>query len=61
MTTTGQTAELLAEVQALIRQREHEGVRGLADRVGPAPLITTLVDRTGLVIYFTIARILLSL
>ncbi len=34
--TTGQTAELLDEVQALIREREHDGVRGLADRVGPA-------------------------
>jgi magnesium transporter len=34
--TTGQTAELLAEVQALIRQRERDGVRGLADRVGPS-------------------------
>jgi magnesium transporter len=34
--TTGQTAELLAEVQALIRQRERDGVRGLADRIGPS-------------------------
>ena len=33
--TTGQTADLLAEVQALIRERERDGVRGLADRVGP--------------------------
>jgi magnesium transporter len=34
--TTQETAELLAEVQALIREREREGVRGLAERVGPA-------------------------
>jgi magnesium transporter len=34
--TASQTAELLAEVQALIREREQEGVAGLADRVGPA-------------------------
>lgn len=34
--TTQETAELLAEVQALIREREEEGVRGLAERVGPA-------------------------
>ncbi len=34
--TTGQTADLLTEVQELIREREREGVRGLADRVGPA-------------------------
>ncbi len=34
--TTQATADLLAEVQALIREREEEGVRGLAERVGPA-------------------------
>jgi magnesium transporter len=31
--TSSQTAELLAEVQALIREREREGVAGLAERV----------------------------
>jgi len=30
-----ETGELLAEVQALIREREQEGVRGLAERIGP--------------------------
>jgi len=30
-----ETGELLAEVQALIREREEEGVRGLAERIGP--------------------------
>jgi magnesium transporter len=30
-----ETRELLAEVQALIREREREGVRGLAERIGP--------------------------
>jgi magnesium transporter len=34
--TSSQTAELLTEVQALIREREREGVAGLAERVGPA-------------------------
>ncbi|HET6381239.1 MAG TPA: magnesium transporter [candidate division Zixibacteria bacterium] len=34
--TSPQTAELLAEVQALIREREREGVSGLAERIGPA-------------------------
>jgi magnesium transporter len=34
--TTEATSDLLAEVQALIRERERDGVRGLADRVGPA-------------------------
>ncbi len=34
--TSGQTAELLAEVQELIRERERDGVRGLADRIGPS-------------------------
>jgi magnesium transporter len=34
--TTQATADLLAEVQALIREREQEGVRGLAERVGAA-------------------------
>ncbi len=34
--TTQETTDLLAEVQALIREREEEGVRGLAERVGPA-------------------------
>jgi magnesium transporter len=34
--TTQATADLLAEVQALIREREREGVIGLAERVGPA-------------------------
>jgi len=34
--TSAQTAELLTEVQELIREREREGVAGLADRVGPA-------------------------
>ena len=32
--TTQATADLLAEVQALIREREQGGVRGLAERVG---------------------------
>ena len=31
-----ETAELLAEVQALVRERERDGVRGLAERIGPA-------------------------
>jgi magnesium transporter len=30
-----ETGDLLAEVQALIREREEEGVRGLAERIGP--------------------------
>ncbi len=30
------TDQLLVEIQELIREREEEGVRGLADRVGPA-------------------------
>jgi magnesium transporter len=34
--TSGQTADLLTEVQELIRERERDGVRGLADRVGPS-------------------------
>ena len=34
--TSGQTAELLAEVQELIHERERDGVRGLADRIGPS-------------------------
>ena len=34
--TSSQTSELLAEVQALIREREREGVAGLAERIGPA-------------------------
>jgi magnesium transporter len=34
--TSSQTAELLTEVQELIREREREGVAGLAERVGPA-------------------------
>lgn len=34
--TNQATADLLAEVQALIREREREGVRGLAERVGAA-------------------------
>ena len=34
--TTEQTADLLTEVQALIRERERDGVRGLADRIGPS-------------------------
>jgi magnesium transporter len=34
--TSEQTADLLTEVQDLIRERERDGVRGLADRVGPA-------------------------
>ncbi len=33
---TTETEDLLAEVQALIRERERDGVRGLAERVGPA-------------------------
>lgn len=32
----GTTVDLLAEVQALIREREREGVRGLAERIGPS-------------------------
>jgi magnesium transporter len=32
--TSSQTAELLAEVQELIREREREGVAGLAERIG---------------------------
>jgi magnesium transporter len=32
--TSSQTSELLAEVQALIREREREGVAGLAERIG---------------------------
>lgn len=34
--STQATADLLAEVQALIREREREGVRGLAELIGPA-------------------------
>jgi magnesium transporter len=34
--TSSQTSELLAEVQALIREREREGVAGLAERIGAA-------------------------
>src|SRR6476620_1520504 len=34
--TTEQTTDLLRESQALIRERERDGVRGLADRVGPS-------------------------
>ena len=34
--TSSQTTELLAEVQALIREREREGVAGLAERIGAA-------------------------
>src|SRR5262245_52628633 len=34
--TTQATADLLAEVQALIREREREGVVGLAELIGPA-------------------------
>ena len=34
--TSAQTAELLTEVQELIRERERAGVAGLAERVGPA-------------------------
>jgi magnesium transporter len=36
MTTQQATADLLAEVQALIRERERDGVLGLAERVGAA-------------------------
>src|SRR4029079_8974632 len=34
--TTQATADLVAEVQALIREREREGVVGLAELIGPA-------------------------
>lgn len=34
--TSLETGELLAEVQALIREREREGVAGLAERIGPS-------------------------
>ena len=34
--TSAQTGELVAEVQALIREREREGVIGLAERIGAA-------------------------
>ena len=34
--TTPATADLLAEVQALIHERERDGVRGLAELIGPA-------------------------
>jgi magnesium transporter len=34
--STQATADLLAEVQVLIREREREGVRGLAELIGPA-------------------------
>lgn len=34
--TTSETEDLLDEVQAMIREREQEGVRGLAERVGPS-------------------------
>ncbi|HEY7452761.1 MAG TPA: magnesium transporter, partial [Candidatus Limnocylindria bacterium] len=43
-----ETRELLAEVQALIREREEEGVRGLAERIGPpewADLVPQLEPR----------------
>lgn len=43
-----ETRELLAEVQALIREREREGVRGLAERIGPpewADLVPQLEPR----------------
>ena len=34
--TTQATADLLAEVQALIRERERDGVLGMAELIGPA-------------------------
>lgn len=34
--TLEQRADLLARVQTLIREREQEGIRGLAERIGPA-------------------------
>jgi magnesium transporter len=34
--TSETTTELLSEIQGLIRERERDGVRGLADRVGPS-------------------------
>ena len=34
--TTQATADLLAEVQALIHEREREGVLGMAELIGPA-------------------------
>ena len=34
--TSEATSDLLAEIQALIRERERDGVRGLAERIGPA-------------------------
>jgi magnesium transporter len=43
-----ETRELLAEVQALIREREEAGVRGLAERIGPpewADLVPELEPR----------------
>ena len=36
MAMTAATEELLGEIQELIREREREGVAGLAERVGPA-------------------------
>jgi magnesium transporter len=34
--TATQTAQLLADIQALIRERERDGIRGLAELIGPA-------------------------
>jgi magnesium transporter len=34
--TATQTAHLLADIQALIRERERDGIRGLAEVIGPA-------------------------
>jgi Mg/Co/Ni transporter MgtE len=34
--TTPATADLLSEVQALIRERERDGVLGMAELIGPA-------------------------
>ena len=45
---TVETSELVTEVQTLIREREREGVRGLAERIGPpewADLIPQLDPR----------------
>jgi len=64
--TTPQTDELLDEIQAMLREREREGVRGLdpddaTDGVGRLSAEGGFVSGTGMIIYFEIARAVLRL
>ncbi len=64
--TTPQTDELLDEVQAMLREREREGVRGLdpddaTDGLGRLSAEAGLVDGTGMIIQFEITRAVLRL